>query len=485
MVQPKPRNRPEPFATGFLAARPLAHLLVYVRDRRVTGSFELLTEEAEATHILISSGLVSRVATTKPVAYLGHVLYEAGVIDGTQLNQSLAELAATRELHGQILLRRGMIDAAGLAEGLRVQRARKLHHAFELPPRTAFAFYAGVDLVGSRVDDLAPMDPLPSIWRGIVSNPSWEHVRSTLTTVGTRPLRVVGPVDRLGLEGRERETVDHLRLTEAAVAALPGIAGLEARTAELLAYFLVISKTAELGRRADAAASPPVASVAPRPVPDPRERTTVHGSGQYARPLSFTMRALQKDTDPLSIPMPTQPPRPASRPSVPSRQPAAESADAAFHVVAEQALSQAEMHFVLGDIPKATASARDALARCPGMPEAQAFLGYLKAFELGDEQVSELEEALRLVNGAIQQKETCRRAHFYRAEIRKRLQDHEGAIQDLRRALANDSNDVDARRELRLYEHMVKDGTIELELTPSRNQKKPGSLLDRLRGKKG
>jgi isocitrate dehydrogenase (NAD+) len=59
-------------------------------------------------------------------------------------------VAASKRLHGQILLEKGQIDEQQLAEGLRQQRARKLQHAFGLSSRTTFAFYSDVDLVVVR-----------------------------------------------------------------------------------------------------------------------------------------------------------------------------------------------------------------------------------------------------------------------------------------------------------------------------------------------
>ena len=78
----------------------------------------------------------------------------------------------------------------------------------------------------------------------------------------------------------------------------------------------------------------------------------------------------------------------------------------------------------------------------------------------------------------------CRRAHYYRAELKKKMEDHEGAIRDLRVAVTNDPDDVDAQRELRVYETKIRDGTIEIRsLSPFGGTKKPEGFFDRLRKK--
>jgi tetratricopeptide (TPR) repeat protein len=473
MVQANPSSRPTPFAKGSLAQRPLAHLLIYVLDRELSGSFELLTEQGAHVHIVVQGGKVARVATSEPVAYLGHVLYEAGVIDDGQLSQSLAVVAATKRLHGQVLLARGLIDARGLADALRRQRARKLHHAFELPPETTYAFYPGVELVGPLPSDVEPMDPLPSIWRGILLHPQWDHVRSTIATVGERPLRMVGSIEGLELEDKELETVKRLREAEATVAELPHLAGLERRRAELLAYFLVIAKIAELARRAET--SGPPSSPAPNSSPRPVTRGATGTSGQHTRELSFTMRAVRVDREPLRIPSPmpsafrTQSSPPKIEIAVPEK---------AVRIEADHAFSQAEMHFVLGDHEQALAHAEKALALERGMPDAMALLAYLRMLGLGPEQGHLVYKALEVVNLAIGKKDSCKRGYYYRAEIKKRLEDHEGAIEDLRLAVAQDPADVDACRELRIYEQKLRDGSLGTEASHK------ASLMDRLRGKK-
>jgi hypothetical protein len=490
MVQPKPQSRPTPFATGLLSGRPLAHLLVYVLDRRLSGSFELLGAAGTETCITVENGMIARVATSEAVAYLGLVLFEMGLIDGTQLSQSLGEVAQTKRLHGQILLARKMVDFEGLVGGLRRQRARKLHHAFELPPDTRFAFYPGIDLIGKRPNDPEPMDPLPAIWRGVVLHPSWDHVRSTLATVKDRPLKLVGAVERLLLEGKELETVLGLRRGKPVTTSeLETIAGLSPRVADLLAYFLVISKMVELGRRASTAdMSAPLSSRRPvtTATPEPA-RATSSPSGQYQRPLSFTMRAVRTDREPLRIPSPMPGTlRETREPAAPisSRSLGAEARSGVRKgLEAEQAVSQAEMHFVLGETELACASARRAYALDRELPEAMALLAFFQAIGLDSEQDPYIQDSLALVNCALRKKATCRRGHYYRAEIKKRLEDHEGAIADLRIAVAQDSNDVEARRELRVYEQKVRDGTVTLGLGSSGSNRTSKGLLDRLRRK--
>jgi hypothetical protein len=618
MLQPRPARLPEPAATGLLAKKPLAHLLIYALDRKLTGTFELGDENGASVHVVVDQGMVTRVGTSEPVTYLGHVLYENGFIDDAQLSGSLAEVAATKQLHGQILLEKAEIDAEQLAEGLRQQRARKLQYAFGLSARTTFAFYAEIDLVGERPNDVAPMDPLTCIWRGVREHPSWDHVRTTLVRVGGRPLKLVdgAALDRLGLDPDERAAAECLRLKTSTVPELAIVGGLSIQATDLLAYFLVISKVAEIAERI-IASSPPAAYAANDPRDSqgagPPMRVNPLTSGEYVRKISFAMSAVTPDATTIRIPSPVPnrnpsplpgrmsssipprmssplPPRISSMPgsvasSLPprhtsappgapgsmapsadlarkksivdrakwidqedyfkmltvSREATTEDIRAAFlraakvwhpdtlpasiaeartdcekvfaritiayetlvapdkrrryeqsigrqlreNAEADQFLSQAEMHLTLGDRAQAESLARKALVASPGFPEAMALLAYLEMLDARKaRQTEHLSNCLKMVDMALGKDPTCRRGHFFRAQIKKRMEDHEGAIRDLRSAVTNDPDDVEAQRELRVYETKLRDGSIQIRsFSPSGGTKRPEGFFDRMRKK--
>jgi tetratricopeptide (TPR) repeat protein len=146
-------------------------------------------------------------------------------------------------------------------------------------------------------------------------------------------------------------------------------------------------------------------------------------------------------------------------------------------------LSQAEMHLTLGERREADQLARKALHASPGLPEAIALLAYLEALDGRKSAAPEhLRNCLKMVDLAITKNPMCKRAHFYRAYMEKKLEDHEGAIRDLRIAVTNDADDVEAQRELRVYESKVRDGTIQIRsMSPSGVKKE--SFFDRLRKK--
>ena len=142
------------------------------------------------------------------------------------------------------------------------------------------------------------------------------------------------------------------------------------------------------------------------------------------------------------------------------------------------------MHITLGDRREAESLVRKALVAAPELPEAMALLAYLEATDPRKVGPDHLRNCLKMVDMAIGKDPMCKKAHFYRAEMRKRLEDHEGAIRDLRVAVMNDHDDVEAQRELHVYETKLRDGTIQISsLSPFEGTKKSESFLDKLRKK--
>jgi hypothetical protein len=449
----------EPSARGLLSEKPLAHLLAYARDRKLSGTFVLDEEQRQGAKIVVEQGKLARVWTHDPVVYLGHVLYEGGIIDGSQLSASLAEVATSKALHGQILLANGMVTAEQLGAALRQQRARKLHHMFAMPATSRFAFFSDVDLVGERPNDVEPVDMIHSIWRGIAARPSMEHVRSTLAKVGSSPVRVIAPLDTSLFRTAEGAAVSALGHTPACVSEIATRPGVTTEAAELLVYFLVVSRLAVV----ESPEGPP-----PLQRPSSRPKIAVPERVDYVRRVSFTMRAVSVHEAPREPPPPVHP---LARPRTdPGLYDAAASASFAqdTHPEAESAVKQAEMLFVLGEKRDALRVVRAALTIAPRMSSGLVLVLAIEATDIDD--ADRLRDILRRLDTVIAANRMCRRGRFRRGQIRKRLGDFDGAIDDFRAAMAIDPNDVEAQEELKACDRRGRDAP-------------PPSLMDRLRGK--
>ena len=105
-------GRPALTSSGQLARTPLPHLLVYAHDRQLSGTFHFRAPDATTAHVLLVKGRPAKVRLSSPQIYLGQVLLECGAIDAQTLDASLRDMAASRKLHGIVLLERGAIDRA-------------------------------------------------------------------------------------------------------------------------------------------------------------------------------------------------------------------------------------------------------------------------------------------------------------------------------------------------------------------------------------
>ncbi len=241
---------PQPTASGTLAKTPLPHLLVYVLEKQLTGSMDLLAPDGERATILVLEGFPSKARTSEATSYLGHVLLEAGFITEDQLNASMAYYRPGQgKLHGQVLVEMGVLDEPRLLEGLRRQVVHKIEHLFNWPPETRFAYYDAFDaLADYGADDMVTVDPLPLVWASIKQTPSWEHVHATLSRVGSAPLRLLpdAAVERLELAPDERQFVELMRPTPRRLYEMTSGGTIGPSAKQLLVYCLLITKQLEV-----------------------------------------------------------------------------------------------------------------------------------------------------------------------------------------------------------------------------------------------
>jgi curved DNA-binding protein CbpA len=255
-------------------------------ERQLSGTFELTTGAESAATLVCVSGFPAKVRTTAPVHYLGEVLLDLGLVTDEHLKASLEALQVTPRLQGQILHEMGAIDEEGLEAGLRTQVERKMEHLFTLPGETVFSYFDGVDVLAKYGGAPTPIDPLPVLWRGVRSAPAWEHVDATLRRVGPAGLRLApnAQIERIGFDENEAQAVELMRQRHARVVDLQASQLVDNHVAQLLIYFLVITKQVDLLETASMMPRPPMP--APPPMPPP--------SGQSLGRVQLAARTIQK-----------------------------------------------------------------------------------------------------------------------------------------------------------------------------------------------
>jgi len=585
-----PVELPPPTAEGTFAKTPLVQVLVYVLERGLTGTIEVVHPDGPWATLLVIDGFPSKGRTSEPVAYLGGTLRELGYIDDTVLNASLASMAKERRLHGQILLGSGQITPTQLTDGLRAQLLKKIEHLFDWPPDTKFSYFDGFDALHTYGgDDDVHLDPLPLVWAAIRTQPPWEHVHAALTRLGTSVMRIAAgaQLERFEFAKEERAAVDVLRAQPMRLHELAGTKLMGASTTQLLAYCMLITKQVELFNAADQtpAASRRVARVqttqvaqraaieeqAPRT--DPRAANSPYPPSSAAEEVQPTAAVSP------SVAPPASPPRAGAggekrlssgrivTPELakrkeeitaravaiksenyfemlgvardatpeqvqtaffalakvwhPDRVPKAiaEVRDACATVFAhmseaQQTLSdakrrenymdllkdggatpdeqaqvqavleaatnfqKAEFYLKKNDLREAEAHCRKARETDPQAPEYLAMLAWLEALKLENQNPEATLARIRMLDHALAQNGKLERAYFYRGLLYKRLGDMRNAVRDFKVSSELNPRNLDAVREVRLYEMRKSRGSIPppppAEAPPS--SRRPGSV---------
>jgi tetratricopeptide (TPR) repeat protein len=273
-----PSNRPPPAASGTLAKTPFLHLLIYAFEKKLGGTIEVVAPDGRTASVLFVGGEPAKARVSEPVSYLGQVLVDLGYLPAELLERTLAELADLRLetpiLHGEFLVRKGLIDAVRLEAGIREQISRRLRYVAAMPTEATYAYYDGFDaLHGWGGESTRGVDPLPMFWGLLRESAPRTHVEAALARVMGNSIRIskTANVVRLALGADERAAIELLRVKPLSVADFPRTAGLGEQEARLLVYLLLITKQVDvIAAGHSRSTAPPRTSLTPRITMPPR-----------------------------------------------------------------------------------------------------------------------------------------------------------------------------------------------------------------------
>jgi hypothetical protein len=462
---------------GELGARPLAVLLAMLVEDGASGTVTLSDGERSGT-IVLHEGLIARVWTSEPVAYLGGVLYEMGAIDATTLNETLLVVATQRRLHGEVLLERRAITESQLADGLVEQTCRKLHHLFTFPDNATWAFD---EVIQPARDDGRPLvDPWRGIWRAVREYPPATHLARTLArATGALHLRDTSLLIRLDLAPEERTFAEHLAMTPTTLEELTRKGTLARAHVERLVYLFALARALErvqIEPTAPAALGKEGILVRAHKIVD-EDPYTVLGlpQGATAEAIRAAYFRLAKLWHPDRLPTELADMRP--------------HAELVFTRICEahraltSSATQPNMAAVVApairdvlDAPPPAPSLRDVdralehddFARAADIaerlasdgkegPGARAVLAYCEARAGADHE--RVAAAVVALDKVIAGDPECARAFFYRGLLHKRAGKMDAAQRDLRKATRIDPRHVEAAREVRLFEMRARTGS--------------------------
>lgn len=237
-------------ASGKLADTPLAHVLIYARNRRLSGRLELIAKNDQRAVVVLWRGRITSVETSPtglvPGGYFGSVCYELGFIDAATLDQTLAEIAKTKRLHGELLVERGKIDVVQRDQALVEQIHRKIHYLFGLDDETtSYAFWDA----SNPIDPPISTDLIGPVWRGIRDYPPLRFVMETVRRIGDLAVRISPTAgenpSKPRLPPQEAALVAAIAKRPMTLAEMKASTELSASHVDLLAYLLVIAKIIE------------------------------------------------------------------------------------------------------------------------------------------------------------------------------------------------------------------------------------------------
>jgi tetratricopeptide (TPR) repeat protein len=120
-------------------------------------------------------------------------------------------------------------------------------------------------------------------------------------------------------------------------------------------------------------------------------------------------------------------------------------------VEAATAFQKAEVCFRRSDFMQAEMLCRRALADDATQPDYHAMLAWLIALKPENQSAAKTLESIQMLERAIAISDKCERAYFWRGMLYKRLNKNDLAVKDFRRAVDLNPHNIDAAREVRLY----------------------------------
>lgn len=237
-------------ATGSLGATPIANLLVYALDRRLTGTLVIEDPHQQKSAIAFRHGVPAKVKLGELVAPLSELVVESGAVDGASAAATFEASRVEGHLHGETLVAGGFLEPGALTELLAEQVARKIEWLSGLPPESLYGYYDGQDFLQAYAgEESVVVEPLAIIWRVVRIQADAAAVDATLARLGGRDARLHARsrVSRFGFTPRERGIVDVLRAKPQPVPILVHTGLLPERELKKVLYTLVITRHLDLG----------------------------------------------------------------------------------------------------------------------------------------------------------------------------------------------------------------------------------------------
>ncbi len=183
MQAPKSTPRKAASLEGSLRERPYEQLVAYVEDRALTGSLVFTVAGVSQGILVFVAGRLARAATRAALPLSG-VLYELGLLETEQLNDALRAIAKSHALFGDEVVRLGMVPREAVDEAIAEQLTRKLSSLSVLPETARFAYYHCEDLLPAFGRDDVRVSVARGVMRGLRTKETTPAMRDALERLG-------------------------------------------------------------------------------------------------------------------------------------------------------------------------------------------------------------------------------------------------------------------------------------------------------------
>ena len=189
-----------PTTEGTFSKTPLPNVLLYARERKMTGTFVVRNpppSEGAAgddgvgeSVLVLEKGTIVAVRLPSFTQNLGWVLHDLGLLTDDAFIKVQQALDAPGAEEIPTILRMRAADPTTLEAALREQLRRKVVALFGNPQGT-YAYYADVDLLDGEDRARTPHDVFPIVWRGLqVAPPTEAAMAVVFEKIGQRGLRL-------------------------------------------------------------------------------------------------------------------------------------------------------------------------------------------------------------------------------------------------------------------------------------------------------
>ncbi len=316
----------KPTAEGNFQKTPLANVLLYSRERKMTGSLAITIQPespeqvasldvAGLSTLVLENGAIVAVQTPSQTETLSGILFDLGLINEEvygKVQEALLKSHGADEL--STLMRLRAADQPAIDRALREFGRRKVLGLFGFP-RGAYAYYAGVDLLNGSDRLRAPEDVFALAWRSFQAHPPDEAaVSAIIQKLGPRALRLrdVHEFDRFEFGEELGLAPTQLRTAPSALDQLEGLSP-DPATVRSMVYLLALTKQVEVAPVAAAtlataaptgsavATTPGIGSAPPKPPPIPQAAVRPSSAGDAPKPPPVPV-ARQSSPEVQSIP---------------------------------------------------------------------------------------------------------------------------------------------------------------------------------------